>query len=119
VLYFKIRSKVILAFIILITRDLIKEPLSRRFTLFIKCIVLQLLSKVLLNNKCYAKSSIIYIFILIPLAIKLKLRSVALMLNKGYKGFKTFNSLIKLSAKVFNNIKSFKVFILYFYFKIT
>jgi hypothetical protein len=41
------------------------------------------------------------------------------MLNKGYKGFKTFNSLIKLSAKVFNNIKSFKVFILYFYFKIT
>jgi hypothetical protein len=37
---FKIGSKVVLAFIVLVTRDLIKELLSRRFTLFIKCITL-------------------------------------------------------------------------------
>jgi hypothetical protein len=41
------------------------------------------------------------------------------MLNVKYKGFKAFNSLVKLLAKVLNNLKSFKVFILYFYFKTT
>jgi hypothetical protein len=41
------------------------------------------------------------------------------MLNEEYKGFKALNSLIKLLAKVLNNLKGFKVFILYFYFKIT
>jgi hypothetical protein len=41
------------------------------------------------------------------------------MLNKGYKSFKTLNSLIKLLAKVLNNLKGFKIFILYFYFKTT
>jgi hypothetical protein len=40
------------------------------------------------------------------------------MLNKGYKGFKAPNSLVELSAKVLNNLKGFKIFILYFYFKI-
>jgi hypothetical protein len=41
------------------------------------------------------------------------------MLNKGYKGFKAFNNLIKLLAKVLNNLKWFKIFILYFYSKTT
>jgi hypothetical protein len=40
------------------------------------------------------------------------------MLNKGYKGFKALNSLIELSAKVLNNLKGFKIFILYFYSRI-
>jgi hypothetical protein len=37
---FKIKNKVMLAFIILVTRGLIKELLLRRFILFIKCIAL-------------------------------------------------------------------------------
>jgi hypothetical protein len=41
------------------------------------------------------------------------------MLNKGYKGFKALNSLVELFAKVLNNLKGFKIFILYFYFKTT
>jgi hypothetical protein len=41
------------------------------------------------------------------------------MLNIKYKGFKALNSLIELLAKVLNNLKGFKVFILYFYFKTT
>jgi hypothetical protein len=41
------------------------------------------------------------------------------MLNKGYKGFRALNNLIKLLAKVLNNLKGFKIFILYFYSKIT
>jgi hypothetical protein len=40
------------------------------------------------------------------------------MLNKGYKGFKALNSLVELSAKVLNNLKGFKIFILYFYSRI-
>jgi hypothetical protein len=40
------------------------------------------------------------------------------MLNKGYKGFGAFNSLIELLAKVLNDLKGFKIFILYFYSKI-
>jgi hypothetical protein len=41
------------------------------------------------------------------------------MLNIGNKGFKTLNSLIKLLIKVLINLKGFKIFILYFYFKAT
>jgi hypothetical protein len=41
------------------------------------------------------------------------------MLNERYKGFKAFNSLVELLVKVLNNLKGFKIFILYFYFKIT
>jgi hypothetical protein len=40
------------------------------------------------------------------------------MLNIRYKGLKALNSLVELSAKVLNNLKGFKVFILYFYSKI-
>jgi hypothetical protein len=60
-----------------------------------------------------------YIFTLILLAIRLRLKSAILMLNKGYKGFRAPNSLVKLLAKVLNDLKGFKTFILYFYFKIT
>jgi hypothetical protein len=52
ILYPRIRSEVMLAFIILVIRNLIKKPLSKRFILFIKCIALQLLSKMLSDNKC-------------------------------------------------------------------
>jgi hypothetical protein len=41
------------------------------------------------------------------------------MLHVKYKGFGAFNSLIKLLARVLNNLKGFKIFILYFYFKTT
>jgi hypothetical protein len=41
------------------------------------------------------------------------------MFNEGYKGFKAPNSLVKVLAKVLNNLNGFKIFILYFYFKIT
>jgi hypothetical protein len=41
------------------------------------------------------------------------------MLNEGYKDFGAFNSLVELLAKVLNNLKGFKIFILYFYFKTT
>jgi hypothetical protein len=37
------------------------------------------------------------------------------MFNEGYKGFKAPNSLVKVLA----NLNGFKIFILYFYFKIT
>jgi hypothetical protein len=40
------------------------------------------------------------------------------MLNEGYKGFGALNSLVELSAKVLNNLKGFKIFILYFYSRI-
>jgi hypothetical protein len=39
------------------------------------------------------------------------------MLNEGYKGFRAPNSLVKLLARVLNNLKGFKIFILYFYSK--
>jgi hypothetical protein len=41
------------------------------------------------------------------------------MLDKRYKGFRAPNSLVELSAKVLNDLKGFKIFILYFYFKTT
>jgi hypothetical protein len=41
------------------------------------------------------------------------------MLNKGYRSFRAPNSLVELLAKVLNNLKGFKIFILYFYFKTT
>jgi hypothetical protein len=41
------------------------------------------------------------------------------MLNVKYKDFKALNNLVELLIKVLNNLKGFKVFILYFYFKIT
>jgi hypothetical protein len=41
------------------------------------------------------------------------------MLNARYKGFRAFNSLIELLAKVLNNLKGSRIFILYFYFKAT
>jgi hypothetical protein len=63
----------------------------------------------LLNNKCLIKLNIIYFFILVLFTIKLRLKSIILILNARNKGFKAFNSLI--------NFKSFKIFILYFYFK--
>jgi hypothetical protein len=50
----------------------------------------------------------VYILAPIPPTIKLRLKSAILMLNKGYKGFKAFNSLIKLLVKVLNNLKGFK-----------
>jgi hypothetical protein len=96
-LYFKIKSKVILAFIILITKDLIKELLLIRFILFIKYIVLSEIK--------YS----IYLT-LIPLIIKLRLKSAILMLNVKYKGFKALNSLIKLLVKVLKSL--FYTFIL-------
>jgi hypothetical protein len=40
------------------------------------------------------------------------------MLNEGYKGFKALNSLVELLAKVLNDLKGFKIFILYFYSRI-
>jgi hypothetical protein len=40
------------------------------------------------------------------------------MLNKVYKGFGALNSLVELLIKVLNNLKGFKIFILYFYSKI-
>jgi hypothetical protein len=58
-------------------------------------------------------------FTLILFIIKLRLKSVILMLNIRNKGFKAFNSLKKLLAKVLINLKGFKIFILYFYFKVT
>jgi hypothetical protein len=39
------------------------------------------------------------------------------MLNEGYKGFRAPNSLVELLAKVLNDLKVFKIFILCFYFK--
>jgi hypothetical protein len=62
---------------------------------------------------------VVYIFTLIPLAIRLRLKSAILILNVRNKGFKAFNSLVKLLAKVLINLKGFKIFILYFYFKAT
>jgi hypothetical protein len=41
------------------------------------------------------------------------------MLNAKYKCFKALNSLFKLLVNVLNNLKGFKIFILYFYFKTT
>jgi hypothetical protein len=35
------------------------------------------------------------------------------MLNARYKGFKALASLAKLLARILNNLKSFKIFILY------
>jgi len=65
------------------------------------------------------KLNIIYIFTLVLLTIKLRLKSIALMLNARNKGFKGFNSLIEILVKVLINLKGFKIFILYFYFKVT
>jgi hypothetical protein len=65
------------------------------------------------------KLNIIYIFTLVLLTIKLRLKSIKLMLNARNKGFKAFNSLVKLLVKVLINLKGFKIFILYFYFKVT
>jgi hypothetical protein len=41
------------------------------------------------------------------------------MLNKRYKGFKALNNLIELLAKVLNDLKGSRIFILYFYSKTT
>jgi hypothetical protein len=65
------------------------------------------------------KLNIIYIFTLVLFTIKLRLKSIKLMLNARNKGFKAFNSLVKLLVKVLINLKGFKIFILYFYFKVT
>jgi hypothetical protein len=66
---------------------------------------------VLLNYKCLIKLSIIYIFALILFIIKLRLKSIILILNIGNKGFKTHKGLINL-----NVLKSlFYTFILKFF----
>ena len=112
-----IKSIKVLAFIINFTSNLIKLPLSNRFLLFTKCIVLQLSNKVLSKSRCFKKLSIAQIFIISPAVISIRLKSVVLILDLRYKDLAILNNLVILLAKSSAAFKGPRTFVLNLYLR--